>query len=81
MKTEIQKSKISILIGIGMIILDITLVITSLISIYSLIFTLPLLFLIRKSHNDYQLNQAMLIFTRFLIDEDFAKTLQDENEK
>lgn len=67
----VQKSKISILVGIGMVALDVVLVITSFISIYSLIFTLPLLFLVRKSYNDFQLNQAMLIFTRMLIDDEF----------
>jgi len=67
----VSKSKTSIVIGIAMVILDVVLVLTSLLSIYSLIFTLPLLFLVRKSYNDYQLNQAMLIFTRMLIDDEF----------
>jgi hypothetical protein len=67
----ISKSKTSIIVGVAMIILDVVLVLTSLFSIYSLIFTLPLLFLVRKSYRDYQLNQAMLIFTRMLVDEEF----------
>jgi hypothetical protein len=67
----IQKSKISMFIGIGMVILDVLLVVTSFISIYSLIFTLPLFYLIRKSYGEYQLNQAMLIFTRMLVDDEF----------
>ena len=67
----VQKSKIAVLVGIGMVALDVVLVISSFISIYSLIFTLPLLFLVRKSYNDFQLNQAMLIFTRMLIDDEF----------
>jgi capsule polysaccharide export protein KpsE/RkpR len=67
----ISKSKTSIIVGVTMIILDVVLVLTSLLSIYSLIFTLPLLFLVRKSYNEYQLNQAMLIFTRMLVDDEF----------
>jgi hypothetical protein len=67
----ISKSKTSIIVGVAMIILDVVLVLTSLLSIYSLIFTLPLLFLVRKSYNEYQLNQAMLIFTRMLVDDEF----------
>jgi hypothetical protein len=67
----VSKSKTSILVGVAMVILDVVLVFTSFLSIYSLIFTLPILFLIRKSYNDYQLNQAMLIFTRMLIDDEF----------
>jgi len=67
----VQKSKFAIAIGITMVAVDVSLVLTSFISIYSLIFTLPLAFLIRKSYNNFQLNQAMLIFTRMLIDDEF----------
>ena len=67
----VSKSKTSIIVGVVMVILDVVLVLTSFLSIYSLIFTLPLLFLVRKSYRDYQLNQAMLIFTRMLVDEEF----------
>lgn len=67
----IQKSKISMVIGIGMVILDVLLVVTSFISIYSLIFTLPLIYVVRKSYVEYQLNQAMIIFTRMLVDDEF----------
>ena len=67
----VQKSKFAIAIGITMVAVDVLLVLTSFISTYSLFFTLPLAFLIRKSYNDYQLNQAMLIFTRMLIDDEF----------
>ena len=67
----VQKSKTSILVGIVMVILDITLVLASLLSIHSLIFLIPILFIIRKAYFDYQLNQAMLTFTRMLIDDEF----------
>jgi hypothetical protein len=67
----VSKSKTSILVGIAMVILDIALVLTSVFSISSLIFVLPLIFIIRKQIQEYQLNQAMLIFTRMLIDDEF----------
>jgi len=67
----VQKSKTSILVGIVMVILDIILAFTSLLSIHSLIFLIPILFIIRKAYFDYQLNQAMLTFTRILIDDEF----------
>ena len=38
----VSKSKKSILVGVAMVVLDVVLVATSLISIYSLIFVLPL---------------------------------------
>ena len=84
LKDELQavsKSKTSILVGVAMVILDVVLVSTSFITIYSLIFTLPLAFLIRKSYNEYQLNQAMLIFTRMLIDEEYSQTFKTEQDE
>lgn len=78
----VQKSKIAVLVGIGMVALDVVLVITSFISIYSLIFTLPLIFLIRKQIQEYRMNEMILILTRVIIDEDYAKTFNtDENGK
>jgi hypothetical protein len=78
----VQKSKISVLVGIAMVALDVILVITSFISIYSLIFTLPLIFLIRKQIQEYRMNEMILILTRVIIDEDYAKTFNmDENGK
>ena len=78
----VQKSKIAVLVGIGMVALDVVLVITSFISIYSLIFTLPLIFLIRKQIQEYRMNEMILILTRVIIDEDYAKTFNtDKNGK
>jgi hypothetical protein len=78
----VQKSKIAVLVGIGMVALDVVLVITSFISIYSLIFTLPLIFIIRKQIQEYRMNEMILILTRVIIDEDYAKTFNtDENGK
>ena len=78
----VQKSKIAVLVGIGMVALDVVLVISSLISFYSLIFTLPLIFLIRKQIQEYRMNEMILILTRVIIDEDYAKTFNtDENGK
>ena len=78
----VQKSKIAVLVGIAMVALDVVLVITSFISIYSLIFTLPLIFIIRKQIQEYRMNEMILILTRVIIDEDYAKTFNtDENGK
>lgn len=74
----VSKSKTSIALGITMIALDVLLVLTSIFSVYSLIFILPLIFVIRKQIQEYRVNQMMLIFTRYLIDEKYAKTLDNE---
>jgi hypothetical protein len=74
----VSKSKTSIALGITMIALDVLLVLTSIFSVYSLIFILPLIFVIRKQIQEYRVNQMMLIFTKYLIDEEYAKTLDNE---
>ena len=68
---KVQTSKISMLIGGGMVVLNIALVILSILSVYSLFLTIPILFMIRKSYLDYQLDKAMLFLTRTLIDDEF----------
>jgi hypothetical protein len=76
----VSKSKTSILIGLAMVTLDIILVTTSLISLYSLIFVLPLALVIRKQINEYRFNQMLLILTRYLIDEEYAKTFNTDED-
>jgi glucose-6-phosphate-specific signal transduction histidine kinase len=69
----VQSSKISLLTGVVMFILDIALVLTSIISVHSLIVLIPLVFVIRKVYFEYQLNKAMLTLTRTLIDDEFQE--------
>ena len=68
---KVQTSKISILIGGGMVILNIILVILSILSVYSLFFIIPIFFIIKKLYLDYQIDKAMLFLTRTLIDDEF----------
>ena len=77
----VSKSKTSILVGIAMVILDIILVTTSIFSIYSLIFILPLILIIRKQVQEFRVNEMLLILTRYLIDEEYAKTFNTENDE
>ena len=77
----VRNTRISILIGLTMIILDIILVTTSIFSIYNLAFVLPLIFIIRKQIQEYRINEMMLILTRYLIDEEYAKTFNVENDE
>ena len=77
----VRNTKISILIGLTMVILDIILVTTSIFSIYSLIFILPLILIIRKQVQEFRVNEMLLILTRYLIDEEYAKTFNTENDE
>jgi hypothetical protein len=76
----VSKSKTSILVGITMIALDVVLVLTSIFSIYSLIFVLPLILVLRKQIHEYRVNQMMLILSRYIVDEEYAQTFNTEED-
>ena len=77
----VSKSKTSILVGIAMIILDVALVLTSVFSISSLIFVLPLIFVIRKQIQEYHMNEMVLNLTRYLIDDEYSQTFKTETDE
>ena len=77
----VSKSKKSILVGTAMVALDVILVATSLISFYSLIFILPLIFILRKQIHEYRVNQMMLILTRYIIDDEYSQTFNTKEEE
>ena len=42
---------------------------------------MPLIFIIRKKIQEYRINEMMLILTRYLIDEEYAKTFNVETDE
>lgn len=77
---EVNKSKVSVLIGTAMVVLDVVLVLLSVINIYSLLFAIPLIIIVRKQLFEYRIKHASLLFMRYIIDEEFHKEF-DENHK
>jgi uncharacterized membrane protein YvlD (DUF360 family) len=75
----VRQSKLKIITGTLLTLLDIGLVVASYITIYSLIFTLPLLYVIRKQIFEYRINSAVLMLTRYLIDDEYSKKFDKEN--
>jgi hypothetical protein len=91
MKTEIKKllkeeikavnnSKISIIIGLVMVILNSLLVAASIINPYSLFFIFPLVFIIQRQIDEFRMNQIILMINRAIIDEDYLNELVKEEE-
>lgn len=76
---SVKQSKLKVITGILLLLLDIGLVISSYITVYSLIFTLPLLYIIRKQIFEYRINSAVLMLTRYLIDDEYSKKFDKEN--
>ena len=70
---EVNQSKKKVVTGVVLLIADIILVILSLLSIYTLILTLPLLFILRKQIMDYRMKKMVLVLTRYILDDEFAK--------
>ena len=70
---EVNQSKKKIVTGVVLLIADIILVTLSLLSIYTLILTLPLLFILRKQIMDYRMKKMVLVLTRYILDDEFAK--------
>lgn len=70
---EVNQSKKKVITGVVLLIADIILVTLSLLSIYTLILTLPLLFILRKQIMDYRMKKMVLVLTRYILDDEFAK--------
>ena len=70
---EVNQSKKKVVTSVVLLIADIILVTLSLLSIYTLILTLPLLFILRKQIMDYRMKKMVLVLTRYILDDEFAK--------
>lgn len=75
---EVNQSKAKVATGIILLISDIVLVSLSLVSIYTLIFTLPLLYIIRKQMMEFQLKNMMYILSRCLIDDEYENEILND---
>ena len=74
----VKKSKISVIVGLSMIILNSLLVLASIINPYSLIFIFPLVFVVQHQVNELKLNQFVLMVNRAIHDEEYLDQLLEE---
>lgn len=68
---EVNKSKVSFIVGVVMLMLDVVLVLSSVLDIYSLIITLPLVYIVRRQFILYKIKQSSLMLMRFLVDDEY----------
>ena len=68
---EVNKSKTSFIVGALLLVLDVALVISSIFNIYSLIFILPLVYIVRKQFILNRIKQSSLMLMRFLVDDEY----------
>ena len=76
----VNNSKISIIVGLTMVVLNALLVAASIINPHSLFFIFPLVFVIQRQIDEFRLNQIILMINRAIIDEDFLNELTKEEE-
>ena len=75
---EVNQSRFKVITGVILLILDIVLVLLNLTSIYTLIFTLPLFYIIRKQMMEFQLKNMMYILSRCIIDDEYANEILND---
>jgi hypothetical protein len=68
---EVNKSRTSFIVGVILVVLDVVLVISSILNIYSLIFMLPLVYIVRRQFILYKIKQSSLMLMRFLVDDEY----------
>jgi hypothetical protein len=68
---EVNQSKVSFIVGAVMIALDIVLVLSSVLNIYSLIFALPLVYVVRRQFILYKIKNSSLTLMESLIEGKF----------
>lgn len=79
---EVKKAQISLVLGLILTISILTLPLFGISFWVSGVFLLPMILILLHQHAVYKIKKAMLILTRFIIDDEFAKTFnQDKNEK
>ena len=71
----VNQSRLKLVTGIVILLLNISLVVFSLFSISSLLFTIPLIIVIREVFFQYRLNSIMLAFTRCIIDDEYMEEI------
>jgi hypothetical protein len=68
---EVNKSRTSVIVGVVLVLFDAVLVLSGMSNIYSLIFILPLVIIIRRQLINYQIKKSMLSLARFIIDDEY----------
>ena len=81
LKKEIKlvyQSKFKVGVGVGLLLTNLILVAFSLLDIYTLIFSIILLYIVWNQIMEYRINKVTLVLMRYIIDEEFAKEFDKE---
>ena len=76
---SVNQSRLKVIVGVGLLTANIVLLLMGILEISTLIFTLILLFSVWSVIMDHGINKAVLALMRYIVDEEFAKDFDKEN--
>ena len=68
---ELNQSRLTVIVGLLLLVTNVVLVILTITSIYTLIFILPLLYILRKQFREFQMKKMVYDLSRCIVDEEF----------
>jgi len=82
LKTHIRavnQSRLKVIVGIVLLTVNVILLLLGLLDTSTLVFTLILLYSLWSVTMDHRINKAVLTLMRYIVDSDFAKRFDEEN--
>ena len=77
----VNQSKFKVGVGVGLLLTNLMLVVFSLLDIYTLVFSIILLYIVWNQVTEYRINKMTLVLMRYIVDEEFAKEFDKEREE
>ena len=78
---SVNQSRLKVIVGVGLLTANIVLLLMGILEISTLIFTLILLFSVWSIVMDHGINKSVLVLMRYIVDEEYAKEFDKENQK
>jgi len=78
---SVKQSRLKVIVGVGLLTANIVLLLMGILDISTLIFTLILLFSVWSIVMDHGINKSVLVLMRYIVDEEYAKEFDKENQK
>tara|TARA_R110000796_G_scaffold9001_2_gene30990 strand:+ start:3043 stop:3321 length:279 start_codon:yes stop_codon:yes gene_type:complete len=75
----VNQSRLKVIVGIVLLTANVILLLLGLLDVSTLVFTLILLYSLWSVTMDHGINKAVLTLMRYIVDSDFAKRFDEEN--
>ena len=78
---SVKQSRLKVIVGVGLLTANIVLLLMGILEISTLILTLILIFSVWSIIMDHGINKSVLALMRYIVDEEYAKEFDKENQK